>query len=199
MDNQQKPEERLAASMVEPGVTARTGGGAVDDAVPARWRFPAVRGRTLLGLEVTLPGDLPADRTLVVVAFQRWHQARVDGWIARAVAGGVPPTTRGQTGQIPVAVVEVPVLSTRWRPVRRFIDGGMTAGIGDPDVLARTITVYADVAAFRGSLGIPDGDDVHALVVTRDGAILARASGESEAASWAAIESALVGSVSGAT
>jgi hypothetical protein len=37
--------------------------------------------------------------------------------------------------------VEVPVLSTGWRPARRLIDGGMTAGIGDPDVLARTITV----------------------------------------------------------
>ncbi len=163
----------------------------------ADWCFRAVRGRTLLGLDLTLPGDLPADRTLVVVAFQRWHQARVDGWIARAVAAGVPPATRGQAGPIPVAVVELPVLSTRWRPVRRFIDGGMTAGIGDPDVLARTITIYTDVAAFQRSLGIPDGDDVHALVVTREGAILARASGEADAASWAAISFVLIGVGSG--
>lgn len=42
---------------------------------------------------------------------------------------------------IPAAVVEVPALSNRWRPVRRFIDGGMTRGIGDPGVLARTIKV----------------------------------------------------------
>ena len=163
------------------------------------WRFPGVRGRTLVGREVALPRDLPADRTLVVLAFQRWHQARVDGWIARAVAAGVPPTTRGQTGPVPVAVVEVPVLSTRWGPVRRFIDGGMTAGIGDPDVLARTITIYTGVAAFQRSLGIPDGDDVHALVVTRDGTILARTSGESDPASWAAIGSALIGGVGSAT
>jgi hypothetical protein len=39
--------------------------------------------------------------------------------------------------------------------VRRFIDGGMTAAISDPDVLARTITVYTDVAAFQRSLAIP--------------------------------------------
>jgi hypothetical protein len=150
-----------------------------------------VGGRSLLGTEVALPTELPADRTLVVVAFKQWHQARVDRWIARAVAAGVPPTTRGETAPIPVAVVEVPVLSTQWRPVRRFIDGGMTAGIGDPDVLARTITVYTNVAAFQRALAIPDSDDVHALVVTRDGVILARGRGDPDDASWDAIASVL--------
>ena len=157
--------------------------------IPAR--FPAVRGRSLLGADLALPGDFPAERTLAVVAFQRWHQARVDRWIARAVAAGVPPTTRGAAGPISVAVVEVPVLSSQWRPVRRFIDGGMTAGIGDPDVLARTVTVYTDVAAFQRSLVILNSDDVHALVVGRDGAILARGHGDPDDASWAAIVSVL--------
>jgi len=161
-----------------------------DDALTPT-RFPFVRGRSLLGVEVALPGDFPADRTLAVVAFQRWQQTQVDRWIARAVAAGIPPTTRGATGPLPVAVVEVPVLSAGWRPARRFIDGGMTAGIGDPDVLARTITVYTDVAAFQRSLAIPGSDDVHALVVTRDGAILARGHGDPDDASWDAIIAAL--------
>ena len=149
-------------------------------------------GRTLLGVEVALPRDFPAERTLAVVAFQRWQQERVDRWIARAVAAGVPPTTRGATGPIPAAVVEVPVLSIQWRPVRRFIDGGMTAGIGDPDVLARTMTVYTDVAAFQRALAIPGNDDVHALVVTRDGGILARSHGDPDDVSWDEIASVLV-------
>ncbi|MGO9179345.1 MAG: hypothetical protein ACLQHS_08735 [Candidatus Limnocylindrales bacterium] len=67
----------------------------------------------------------------------------------------------------------------------------MTAGIGDPDVLARTITVYTDVAAFQRALGIRGGEDVHALVVTRDGAILARSRGDPDDASWREIESVL--------
>ena len=154
-------------------------------------RFPAVVGRTLLGVELALPGELPADRTLAVVAFKQWHQAVVDRWIARAVAAGVPPTTLGETGPIPVAVVEVPVLSTQWRSVRRFIDGGMAAGIGDPDVLARTITVYTNVPVFQRSLAIAGSDDVHALVVTRDGAIVARGHGDPDDASWDVIASAL--------
>jgi len=127
----------------------------------------------------------------VVVAFQRWHQERVDRWIARAVAAGIPPTTRGTTGLMPVAVVELPVLATAWRPARRFIDGGMTAGIGDPDVLARTVTVYTNVAAFQRALAIPDSGDVHALVVRRDGTILARGTGDPDDASWGAVAAAL--------
>ena len=154
-------------------------------------RFPAVGGRSLLGVAMALPGDFPAELTLAVVAFRRWHQDRVDRWIARAVAAGIPPTIRGATGPMPVAVVEIPVLSTAWRPGRRIIDGGMTAGIGDPDVLARTITVYTNVAAFQRSLAIPDGEDVHALVVRRDGTILARRHGDPTDDGWGAIAAAL--------
>ena len=153
--------------------------------------FPAVDGRTLLGANMALPADFPADRTLAVVAFQQRQQSCVDRWIDRAVAAGVPPTTRGATGPIPAAVVEVPVLSTRWRPVRRFIDGGMTRGIGDPDVLVRTITVYTDVAVFQRFLAIPNSDEVHALVVDRDGTILARGCGDPDDTSWPAIAAAL--------
>ncbi len=167
--------------------------GAHVDAGGAAARFPAVTGRSLLGAELALPRDFPAERTLVVVAFRQWHQARVDRWIARAVADGVPPTPRGLTGVMPTAVVELPVLATGWRPVRRFIDGGMSAGIGDPDVLARTITIYTDVGGFQRALAIPDGDEVHALVVTRDGTILARGSGDPQDREWAGILAALRG------
>ncbi len=156
-------------------------------------RFPAVTGRSLLGTELALPRDFPAERTLAIVAFRQWHQARVDRWIARAVADGVPPTPRGRTGALPAAVVELPVLATGWRPVRRFIDGGMTAGIGDPDVLARTITIYTDVGGFQRSLAIPGSEDVHALVVTRDGTILARGSGDPRDREWDIILGALRG------
>lgn len=153
--------------------------------------FPQVSGRTLLGEEAVLPGDLPAERTLVLLAFQQWQQGRVDRWIARAVEAGVPPTPRGHEQPMPVALVEVPALSSQWRPVRRFIDGGMSRGIGDPDVLARTITVYTDVGALQRALAIPGGDDVHALVVTRDGEVLAHTSGEPDDDAWATVAAAL--------
>jgi hypothetical protein len=153
-------------------------------------RFPTVEGRSLLGVAMRLPQDLPAERTLVLVAFQKWHQERVDRWIARAVAAGVPRTIRGAAGRLPCAVVELPVLSSRSRPVRRFIDGGMAAAIGDPDILARTITIYTDVDRFRRAIAIPSADEVHAFVVTPDGRILARAAGE-PGGGWDAIAATL--------
>jgi len=159
--------------------------------VSAAPRFPAVVGRSLLGEELVLPADLPGGRTLAVVAFHQWHQACVDRWIAYAVVAGVPPTPRGRTVPLERAVVEVPVLSTRWRPVRRFIDGGMSTAIRDHDVLARTITVYTDVGAFQSALAIEGSDEVHALVVTHDGTLLARAHGEPDDDAWQPLAVAL--------
>jgi hypothetical protein len=68
----------------------------------------------------------------------------------------------------------------------------MTAGIGDPDVLARTITVYTDVGVFQRFLSIPSSNDVHALVVDRDGTILARGCGDPDDESWVAIAAGLL-------
>ena len=139
-------------------------------------RFPELDGVSLLGEATRLPADLPGDPTLVLLAFRQRQQAQVDRWIARA--GDAP-------------VVEVPCLGRQWRPVRRFIDGGMASSIGDPIVLARTITVYGDVGAILRALGATGPDAVQARVVARDGAVLAAASGEPEGAGWDAIAAAL--------
>ena len=152
--------------------------------------FPRVPGRSLLDGDVDLPAGFPARR--------RWPWSPsgsgagcVDRWIAKAVEVGVPRTTHGVREEAAVAVVEIPVLSTRWRPARRFIDGGMTSGMGDPEVLARTITVYTDVGSFRRALGIPDSDEVEALVVTRAGTVLARGRGEPTEGAWTPLAAAL--------
>ena len=59
-------------------------------------------------------------------------------------------------------------------------------------MLARTITVYTDVAAFQRFLAIPSSNDVHALAVDRDGTILARGCGDPSDESWAAIAAGLL-------
>mgnify|MGYP000988897396 CR=1 FL=1 len=73
-------------------------------------------------------------------------------------------------------------------------DAGRTLWIGDPDVLARTITVYTDVGALRRVLSIPDDRDVWAFVVADDGAIVATATGEPDDAAWSSIAPALFAS-----
>jgi hypothetical protein len=145
-------------------------------------RLAPLRTVALDGTRRDLPEDLPAERTLVLLAYQQRHQQDVDAWIALAVANGVPPTPRGVVGPMASAVVEVPFLSARWTPLRRLIDGGMARGIADPDVLARTLTAYGAPARHRrasglGGPGAADGREVEALVVTRDGRVLWHATG----------------------
>lgn len=141
-------------------------------------RFALLRARALDGTDHRLPHDLPAHRTLVVMAYRQRHQRDVDAWIALAVAAGVPPTPRGRDLPLPSAVIEVPFLSGAWRPARRLIDGGMAQGIADPDVLARTLTAYGSPAVHRRACGLAsDGLNVEAMVVTRKGTVLWHTSG----------------------
>jgi len=154
--------------------------------------FPPLTGTSLLGDDVELPAGLPAERTLVLCAFKQHQQAQVDRWITRAVEElGVAPTPLGLEDGAPTAVIEVPCLGRKWRPVRRFIDGGMASSIAQPPILARTITVYADVGAILTALDAPGTADVQARVVLRSGEILAAAAGEPDGVGWSVIAAAL--------
>ncbi|MGI9117427.1 MAG: hypothetical protein ACR2JV_07310, partial [Gaiellales bacterium] len=149
-------------------------------------------GTALDGTRLQLPAELPARRTLVLLAFRQRQQAQVDRWTARAVAElGIPATTLGLAADAPTAVIEVPCLGRRWRPARRVIDGGMASSIADPAILARTVTVYADVGAILRALGATGPALVQARVVERSGAVCAAGSGEPEGAGWQAIADAL--------
>lgn len=154
-------------------------------------RFPHVAGRSLDGRNVMLPEELPADRTVAVIAFQQRHQACVDRWISMAEADGVPGSPLDMEAGAMSCVLELPVLSTRWKLGRGFIDGGMAASIRVPRVLARTITIYTDVRAFQLPLGIAGSDEVQVRVVTRSGDVLGRASGEPTTDAWMALAQAL--------
>ena len=157
--------------------------------------FPDVDGRSLAGLDVRLPQDLPAARTLAVLAFQQWQQSSVDRWIARAEAAGIPGSPLDMSADDDTCVIEIPVLSTRWKLGRGFIDGGMASSIRIPRVLARTITVYTHVSAFQRMLGISGSDVVQACVVTPAGEVLARVPGDPTDAGWQVIAEALDASV----
>ena len=153
--------------------------------------FPRVDGRSLDGVDIPLPMGLPAERTLCLVAFKQWHQACVDRWISRAEAAGVPGSPLDLQPGDETCIVEIPVIGTQWRLGRRFIDGGMASSIRVPRVLARTITVYTDVGVFQRALGISGSADVHAMVVTPEGEVLARTSGDPTEATLQVILDAL--------
>lgn len=141
------------------------------------WAFPEVTGRDLLGTELHLPQEFPATISIAVIAFKQWQQSQVEDWITRLAEEGIPQTPRGRTALHRV-ILELPALSGRYRVVRRFIDGGMAANIADPDILARTITIYGSVDSLCLPLGIASREDVSVRAVRRDGSVVWGVTGE---------------------
>jgi hypothetical protein len=128
-------------------------------------RFPAVSGSNLAGERFSLPDDLDLP-ALVVVAYTRDQQSTVDTWLELV----------DHLAERGVATYELPTI-TRLGPLQRlFIDGGMRAGIPDPETRARTITLYTDVRAFRDALALPDRRVV-ALLLDADERVIARFTG----------------------
>lgn len=164
-------------------------------------KFPEFDARSLQGIDKALPADLPAVRTLVILAFQQRHQRDVDAWMEVAQRHGWltdlaadTPTSAGNTSPRPAyAAIEVPCISRRWGPVRRFIDGGMATGIRVPTVLARTWTTYTDVGRVQRALGIADSESIWAGVVAASGEVLAEALGPPTDDSAALIADAMHG------
>lgn len=132
-------------------------------------RFPPITGETLTGRTLQLPGDFEAPLNLVFVAFRRAHQSDVDSWmpVAEELESAFPS----------VRSYELPVMSRRYAPARILIDRGMRASISDTDTRDRTVTVYTDKRVVRRALDIDDEDDIHALLVDREGAVYWRAAG----------------------
>jgi len=154
-------------------------------------RFPPVMGMNLAGADVRLPEDLQGRRNLLVIAFRRSQQEDVDTWL--------PFADESMRRHSDVRFFELPVLATGYRLARPWIDGGMRAGIPDPGVRARTITLYLDKAWFRGVLELPSEDRIYALIADRTGHVVARADGVFTAAKAATLEPFLAGGDEAAT
>lgn len=125
--------------------------------------FPSLDARGLDGTELRLPQDFGGDPVVAVVAFQRGQQSDVDTWL---------PALLEHERDVPgLRVYEIPCISSRWSIARRFIDGGMTSGIPDPDARARTLTTYTDVGRVVAALGLDGTDEIAVVLTGRDGAI----------------------------
>jgi hypothetical protein len=138
-------------------------------AIRTEARFPPVTGETLTGRELDLPGDFEEPLNLVFVGFRRGQQADIDSWL--------PVATDVEAAYPDVRYYELPVISRLYAPARPFIDGGMRAGIPNPDIQERTVTVYTDKPTVCRALDIDDEDEIHAFLVDREGVIYWRAEG----------------------
>lgn len=131
--------------------------------------FPTVSGSNLERRRMTLPADFEGRLNLVILAFWQRHQALVDTWM--------PLASELEARYSEFAAYELPVIQSRSRLSRWFIDSGMRAGISDQRVRERTITLYLDKPPFLKTLDIADDGTIYAMVVDRTGQVQWRAPG----------------------
>ena len=132
-------------------------------------QFPKVTGSNLQRKKLALPQDFQGELNLVMIAFQRWQQTQVDTWIP--FARQLEETHPG------VRYYELPTIQKLNALARTFVNEGMRAGLPDPVVRERTITLYLDKDEFRQALQLSHEDDIYVLLLDRHGQVLWRAEG----------------------
>jgi len=130
--------------------------------------FPSLSGKDLNGSAWSAPAGLPGERTLVLIGFDEPQQVLIDSWIQGM---------KLDSPECPIAWVEMPLIENPGMFMRWFIDTGMRGGIRDKGTRARVWTAYTDKKAFLKSCGITTTDTMTALVVQKDGTILASETG----------------------
>ncbi|MBP7960626.1 MAG: hypothetical protein KBG20_15515 [Caldilineaceae bacterium] len=131
--------------------------------------FPTVSGTNLDRQEMTFPADFAGALNILFVPFLQSQQPVVDTWV---------PFAQDAEAAFPgVVYYELPTINNMPGLARTFINEGMRAGIPDQTSRERTVTLYIDMAKFMGATGITGRDEVHTLLVNRDGDILWRTTG----------------------
>ena len=123
--------------------------------------FPTVRASRLDGTELTLPDDLPAPRTLVIVSFVDDLDPLCDQWARLAERIGA---SRGDT----FACVETPVVGRGMALFGSLATAGIRRQVEGEAERARTLPIYVDKGPFRKALGLGKLSDVYPFLVERD-------------------------------
>jgi hypothetical protein len=126
--------------------------------------FPNVLGSNLEGKSRRLPNDFEGDLNVVIIVFRREHTDMIESWL-NSLAQMIGKNTK-------LGFYELPVLSRAYSPFRRWIDGGMRAGIVDDEARERTVTVYTNKRDFKRRLEIPNEETIYIFLVSRNGTIL---------------------------
>ena len=141
----------------------------------AAQELPSVVVKNIAGQEITWPQELPAQKTVVILAYKRAQQEDVEGWIERLGFGSDGP------------YVQVLMLGRGARLARGFIDGGLRSAF-DAQQQQRTFTVYVDAKVLNAPLQVADTNSVSVFVIDRKGRVLAREAGAPNAARVAKIK-----------
>lgn len=124
-------------------------------------KLPNLVAQDLNEQSYQLPADLPAEKTLLLIAYKREQQANINTWI---------DGLQLKTSNLPW--LELPVLEDYGSWFQWFVDNGMRRGIKGDYNRAKVVTVYTEKDAFNTSMAIPNEESIYACVVTRQGEVL---------------------------
>ena len=131
--------------------------------------FPKVKAENLNKVEVEVPDDLQGDPRILIVAFQQWHQRLVNSWV---------PFLSTLIDKFPnFDFYELPTIRKMNFLYRRFIDGGMRAGIPSIDTRRRTVTLYIDKESFKETLEIESEESIYLFLINSNGEVVWREEG----------------------
>ncbi|WP_092001781.1 hypothetical protein [Polaromonas sp. OV174] len=132
-------------------------------------RLPSFMSQTLARQTMAVPEGLPADRTLALITFQRGQGAQVESWIQGLNLQNDPS----------IAWVRMSVRNDPGTPTARdaFENRMLQHHPADAE-RAKLMPVFTDSARFVRAAGLNGTDQVYAVVVNRQGEVLARVQGE---------------------
>jgi hypothetical protein len=129
-------------------------------------KLPTTSAESLAGEQLTLPADLPAERTLVLLAFERDQRASLATWKAGLdLPAGKTPW------------MELIVVGPENAFVRTMVQRGLRREIPEGPMRDRVLPLFAEQEAFAASLGLSTKSP-HVLTVDSAGHVLAQADGD---------------------
>ncbi len=134
--------------------------------------MPAFMAQTLLRQPVNVPDGLPSDRTLALITFQRGQHAEAESWIQ-----GLNLRNDSSIAWMRMPVVNDPGTLTG----RSAVENKLLKHYPADTERARLVPVFTDRASFVRAAGLNGTDQAYAVVVNRQGDVLARVEGQFDA------------------
>ena len=134
--------------------------------------LPALSAKRLDQQPVSLPEGLPAGRTLALITFQRSHRPDLESWIDGLRLRDNPA----------IPWLRMAVLSDPGDPDgRSAIETRLLAHYPAAGDRARVVPVFTDRSAFIRATGLDGTEQMYAVVLSRNGEVLARVQGRFDA------------------
>ncbi len=124
--------------------------------------FPRLEAETLSGGKVAYPDSVKGSVTLILIAFERQTQGKIDTWLNPFVE---------RFGNTPgIKYYEIPMIKRRWIVISPIIDGGMRSGL--PEAKHNHVTTYyGNVDTYAKLLSIRDKSDCYVYLLDPDAKI----------------------------